>query len=103
MDTYLYHTWQSVKPPFAEDTLYCKDELPLYELACLLSALVSSLSKEHGDAPLLHMADWHEHDGYITPKQIVEWELLGSIVASPEMLFKKCLEMRKCLEMSMYD
>jgi hypothetical protein len=89
MDTYLHYAWQLSRAPFAHETLHCIDELPLYELSRLLALLVSSLKEQYGAIPLLHVVDWHEHDGYITQNQTVDWAFLHALVLSPEALFTK--------------
>jgi hypothetical protein len=88
MNTYLYDAWRTGKKPFAEETLHPMNDLPLNELSHLLSIIGTSLHQEYENDSLLRLSDWHEHDGYITQSQPVEWVLLHSLVASSNSLFQ---------------
>jgi hypothetical protein len=88
MDIYLYDAWRTSKKPFAEGALHPINDLPLDELSRLLSIIVTSLQLEYADVSLLHLSDWHEHDGYITQSKPTEWGALLAFVASSESLYE---------------
>ncbi len=89
MDEKLQHAWHTADQPFAGNTLHLADLVPLDRLSLLLSAVVSALRRTHETASLLRLADWHEHDGYVTSAHSITWQELEVIASSAAALYEQ--------------
>ena len=89
MDEMLINAWRSAAPPFDGATARPADLLPLVYLSSALRSLVEALHRRHGNATLLRLDDWHEHDGYVTSSRPITWQELVAITATPEALYEQ--------------
>jgi hypothetical protein len=89
VDQKLQHAWHTEARPFDGKTLHLADLVPLDRLSLLLSAAVTALRRAYENASLLSLADWHEHDGYITSAHPITWQELEAIASSVATLYER--------------
>ncbi len=92
MDQYLFDSWQKGAPPFDGFILCHRDSLPRYflrveELREALTLAVTELQEECGDAPLVALEDWHEHDGVLLPGREATWQDVQNALVSNVALY----------------
>lgn len=89
MDTFLDSAWRSGAPPFDGGTLAPDDLLPIERVAEALRRALTCLAAFPGlaDGELRALADWHEHDGYISSSQPCTWKEMEAFVSSAAALY----------------
>jgi hypothetical protein len=88
MDQVLYNQWKSQGLPYNGVTLSFSDLIPLDNLVPLIQDVITLLKDLTIDTELYAHSDWHEHDGYITSSQIIDWEAVFRISQSGEALYE---------------
>jgi hypothetical protein len=73
------HRWQACLSPFNGDCLRANELLPVEDLRAFLAEVVRELKVHHPDQTIYAFDDWHQHDGYITNRQITAWSSLDSL------------------------
>ena len=89
MDTFLELTWRSGTPPLDGYTLAPDDLLPIDQLSVALDEVLKCLIAvpRVARADVNELADWHEHDGYITSSRPTTWEKMEAFASSPSALY----------------
>jgi hypothetical protein len=88
MDKTLQDRWQTNRTPFDGKTVHPPDLLRVEELREHLIPIVSALKVISGDTKLLKLADWHEHDGYVTSPKATAWSEVETWFASNDSLYE---------------
>ncbi len=85
MDDALNTRWQAGDTPF-DGSILLSEECTVDELQPTVASVVAVLRREHPDAELLTLLDWHEHDGYVTSAEPVAWHEVVEATTTPERL-----------------
>jgi hypothetical protein len=88
MDKTLQDRWQTNRAPFDGKTVHPPDLLRIEELREFLIPVVRALKAVSGDNKILKLADWHEHDGYVTSPEATTWSEVEAWVASTASLYE---------------
>ena len=75
-------------PPFDGDCLHCDDQIELCQLRTLLTEIVNLVSANSSETSLYRLDDWHEHDGIITERTVVDWDSIDKIHVSDDSLYE---------------
>jgi hypothetical protein len=78
--------WQSGLSPFDGDCLVTDDVVTVEELRELLAAIVPELERGCAGQALYAFDDWHQHDGYVTERRVINWGELAAVARSPDVL-----------------
>src|SRR5262249_36278482 len=79
VDALLNQRWQSGLSPFDGDCLVTDDAINVEELRELLAVVVPELERGCAGQALYAFDDWHQHDGYVTERRVMEWEALAAV------------------------
>ena len=90
MDRQLDARWRARQSPFDGDILYLDDLIPIEALRTALLSVVHVLEQNYGTEHLYALADWHEHDGYLTQRSYTTWQALGQTLANEQSLCDCC-------------
>ena len=77
MDALLNQRWIDGLSPFNGDCFHTVDLISIDELMSLLAVILPPLVQDHGTQTLYTFADWHQHDGIVTERQVIEWSSLA--------------------------
>lgn len=86
MDALLNQRWQSGLSPFDGDCFVTDDFLSVEELRQLLGVILPELERGYTAQTLYTFDDWHQHDGYVTERRVIEWAALAAVARSPDAL-----------------
>lgn len=87
MTAELQDRWLRGEVPFNGVTLTPAEWLPSPCLAAALEALVAVLASRTA-SPLYTLLDWHEHDGFLTHAEPMDWDDLAALVRAPDALIR---------------
>jgi hypothetical protein len=71
--------WQAGLSPFDGDCLITGDLVSVEDLRALLAGILSTLERDYGAQTLYTFDDWHQHDGYVTERQMTAWKSLATL------------------------
>ena len=78
--------WQSGLFPFDGDCLVTDDAVTVEELLEFLAVIVPELERECAGQALYSFDDWHQHDGYVTERRVINWGELAAVARSADVL-----------------
>lgn len=87
MDQEMVRRWRQGLAPFDGLHVGTDDYLPLPLLRSVLIAVGGRLQRDHPEALLLTLQDWHEHDGYVTSPRSTSWQELWSTLACDDRFY----------------
>lgn len=86
MDSDFERRWRNGLPPFDGLTVTLDKYIPLTLLRQGLAVIVQSLHGSSHEDALLRLADWHEHDGFVSETEPASWQELEALLVSEETL-----------------
>jgi hypothetical protein len=86
VDALMNQRWQSGLSPFDGDCLVTDDLISVEELRQLLDVILLELESGFAAQTLYTFDDWHQHDGYVTDRHVIEWATLAAVARSPDAL-----------------
>jgi hypothetical protein len=87
MDSELNARWRAKQSPFDGDIIFLDDYLPIAQLRTTLVSLVAFLQQHEQAANVYTLRDWHEHDGFILPRESTTWQSVAQLLASEQSLY----------------
>ncbi|NJM54764.1 MAG: hypothetical protein HC841_01490 [Verrucomicrobiae bacterium] len=87
MDENLENRWLNGLAPFSGNVIRPVDWIPLSELRQCLKAIVGQLKTDFGNARLLTLHDWHDHDGCRLAAKKSSWEELEKCLETDDSLY----------------
>jgi hypothetical protein len=87
MDQHLDARWRARQSPFDGEILYVDDLIPIGALRMALVSVVAVLRQHFQTRDLYTLPDWHEHDGYLSSRQMTTWYALEQVLASEQSLY----------------
>ena len=89
MDIEFDRRWRNGVAPFDGLTITLRDFVSLPLLQPMVLSVVESLFASRPDAPLYHLLDWHEHDGFLTVARPSSWQEVYSLITSEANLVER--------------
>jgi hypothetical protein len=86
VDALMNQRWQSRLSPFDGDCLVSDDLVSVEELRELLGVILPELERDYAAQALYTFDDWHQHDGYVTERRVMEWRALAVDTRSADAL-----------------
>jgi hypothetical protein len=77
---------QSGHLPFDGDCLVTDDLISAEELRQLLGVILPALERGSAAQTLYTFDDWHQHDGYVTERRVMEWGASVAVTRSADAL-----------------
>jgi hypothetical protein len=86
VDSLMNQLWQAGLSPFDGDCLITEEMISVEDLRALLAVLLPELKSGLATDTLYTFDDWHQHDGYITDRRVIDWSFLDSLSRSTDAL-----------------
>jgi hypothetical protein len=86
VDAFMNQRWQSGLSPFDGDCLVTDDLISVEELRQLLGVILPELERCFAAQTLYTFDDWHQHDGYVTERRVIEWGALAAVARNADAL-----------------
>lgn len=82
MDEVMNQRWHQTLSPFDGDCLLTFEAVTVAQLQQLMSTLLTGLKTIYAKQTLYTFDDWHQHDGFVTERQVMDWMVLQAVCES---------------------